>query len=267
MRRQQEEVQALLIGKTKDASPAELGEEPVEDLTQIVDSKLEGKILPQKQLLEQLNSKARDVADQLAHMEEERNQLQSSNQELHTMCEQLRNDLHRAAETISKLNERIANQEEEERIRQEQEAQRVEEEESNLVTATRREMELQITHIRESMQAQIVSLENELIEERKLSVDQQHELQRRLEEVTTRLSSSESEMKALASKKEANLAKQLQASEKAAAKAVSLFEKKEEEVQQLQQVIADSEYSCWECRRSAQLLTVYIATPPSFQSA
>lgn len=158
------------------------------------------------------------------------------------MCEQLRNDLHRAAETISKLNERIADQEEAERIRQEQEAQRVEEEESNLVAATKREMEVQITHIRESMQAQIHSLEKELIEERKLSVDQQHELQRRLEESTARISSTESEMKALASKKETNMTKQLQASEKAAAKAVALLDKKEEEVQQLQQVIADSEF-------------------------
>ncbi|KAL7442371.1 hypothetical protein ACHAXH_006362 [Discostella pseudostelligera] len=228
-RRRQLEEQALQKANVdaENATPAEFAEECAH-VTMEAQAQTEG-----------FNIEARDAANQLAHVELERNQLQSFNQELQTMCEQLRNDLHRAAETISKLNERIADQEETERIRQEQEAQRVEEEESNLVAATKREMEVQITHIRESMQAQIHSLEKELIEERKLSVDQQHELQRRLEESTARISSTESEMKALASKKETNMAKQMQASEKAAAKAVALLDKKEEEVQQLQQVIAD----------------------------
>lgn len=48
---------------------------------------------------------------------------------------------------------------------------------------------------------------------------------------------------ALASKKEAKATSKLQATEKAAAKAVALLDKKEEEVQQLQQVITDSETS------------------------
>ena len=241
-RRHQEEAQALQKANSKDASQTHaLMDDLAHNESVMAAAKLADEIQTQKQLLEQLNREAMVVANQLTHVEKERNQLQISNQELHTMCEQLRSDLHRAAETISKLNERVADQEEEERIRQEQEAQRVEEEETNLVAATKHDMEMQITHIRESMQAQITSLEKELIEERKLSVDQQHELQRRLEEATARATSLESEIKALASKKEANLAKQLQASEKAAAKAVALLDKKDEEVQQLQQVIADSE--------------------------
>jgi len=55
-------------------------------------------------------------------------------------------------------------------------------------------------------------------------MDQQHALQLRLEEAMARISASESEVMALASKKEAEATKQLQASEMA--------------VQQLQQVIA-----------------------------
>jgi hypothetical protein len=89
------------------------------------------------------------------------------------------------------------------------------------------------------MQAQINSLEGELMEEQTSSMNQQHALQWRLEEATARLSASESEVTALASKKEAKATKQLQASEKAATTAVALLDKKEEEVQQLQQVIAD----------------------------
>ena len=57
-----------------------------------------------------------------------------------------------------------------------------------------------------------------------MSMDQQHTLQLRLEEAMARISASESEVMALASKKEAEATKQLQASEMA--------------VQQLQQVIA-----------------------------
>jgi hypothetical protein len=242
--RHQEEAQALQKANAKDAAPAYGGEKDLAHNESVMAAaKFAEDVQTQQLVLEKINREAMDVANQLTHVEKERDQLQSSNQELHTMCEQLRSDLHRAAETISKLNERIADQEEEERIRQEQEAQRVEAEETNLVAATKLDMEMQIAHVRESMQAQITSLEKELIEERKLSVDQQHELQRRLEEATARATSSESEMKALASKKEANLAKQLQASEKAAAKAVTLLDMKDEEVQQLQQVIADSEYS------------------------
>ncbi len=56
-------------------------------------------------------------------------------------------------------------------------------------------------------------------------MNQQHALQLRLEEVMARMSASELEVMALASKKEAKATKQLQASEMA--------------VQQLQQVIAD----------------------------
>jgi hypothetical protein len=63
------------------------------------------------------------------------------------------------------------------------------------------------------------------LEEQKLSMNQQHALQLRLEEVMARMSASELEVMALASKKEAKATKQLQASEMA--------------VQQLQQVIAD----------------------------
>ena len=58
-----------------------------------------------------------------------------------------------------------------------------------------------------------------------MSINQQHALQLRLEEVMARMSASELEVMALASKKEAKATKQLQASEMA--------------VQQLQQVIAD----------------------------
>ena len=100
-------------------------------------------------------------------------------------------------------------------------------------------MELQMTNLRESMQSQIDSLEEELTEERKSSMNQQHALQLRLEEAMARISASESEVMALASKKEAKATSKLQAAEKAAAKAVALLDKKEEEVQQLQQVIAD----------------------------
>lgn len=121
----------------------------------------------------------------------------------------------------------------------EQEAQRVEEEESSILATAKVDMETQVSHLREAMQSQINSLEKELIEERKLSLDQQHELQQRLEEATTRLSSSDSERKALVSKMDAKMTKQLQASEKAASKAVALLDKKEEEVQQLKQDIAD----------------------------
>lgn len=142
------------------------------------------------------------------------------------------------------MKESAAEQEEKERLRWKQEAKRVEEEESSMLTASKQAMEAQITHVRESLRAQINSLEIELEEERKLSVAQQHELQQRLEEATARLSMSESDMKAQISKKEAKTAKQLQASEKAAAKAVALLDKKEEEVQQLQQVIADSKSLC-----------------------
>jgi low affinity Fe/Cu permease len=74
-------------------------------------------------------------------------------------------------------------------------------------------------------------------------MNQQHALQLRLEEAMVRISASESEVMALASKKEAKATSKLQAAEKAAAKAVALLDKKEEEVQQLQQVIADSETS------------------------
>ena len=56
-------------------------------------------------------------------------------------------------------------------------------------------------------------------------MNQQHALQLRLEEAMARMSASELEVMALASKKEAKATKQLQASEMA--------------VQQLQQVIAD----------------------------
>ena len=56
-------------------------------------------------------------------------------------------------------------------------------------------------------------------------MNQQHALQLRLEEAMSLISASESEVMALASKKEAKATKQLQASEMA--------------VQQLQQVIAD----------------------------
>ncbi len=98
---------------------------------------------------------------------------------------------------------------------------------------------MQMTNLRKSMQAQIDSLKGELMEEQTSSMNQQHALQRRLEEVTVRLSALESEVTALASKKEAKATKQLQASEKAAAIAVALLDKKEEEVQQFQQVIAD----------------------------
>ena len=58
-----------------------------------------------------------------------------------------------------------------------------------------------------------------------MSMNQQHALQLRLKEAMARISASESEVMALASKKEAKATKQLQASEMA--------------VQQLQQVIAD----------------------------
>jgi hypothetical protein len=58
-----------------------------------------------------------------------------------------------------------------------------------------------------------------------LSMDQQHTLQLWLEEAMARISALESEVMALASKKEAEATKQLLASEMA--------------VQQLQQVIAD----------------------------
>ena len=136
-----------------------------------------------------------------------------------------------------------AEQEEKERLRWEQEARRFEEEESSLLAASKLDLENKMSHLRESLEGQIRSLECELVEERKLSVDQQHELQQRLEEATARLTMMETEMSALRSKKEAKAAKQIQASEKAAAKAVALLDKKEEELQQLQQVIADSEYA------------------------
>ena len=58
-----------------------------------------------------------------------------------------------------------------------------------------------------------------------MSMNQQHALQVQLKEAMARISASESEVMALASKKEAKATKQLQASEMA--------------VQQLQQVIAD----------------------------
>jgi hypothetical protein len=60
----------------------------------------------------------------------------------------------------------------------------------------------------------------------------QHALQQRLGEAMARLTASESETMSLASKKEAKATKQLQASEKAAVKAMALLDKKEEEVQQ-----------------------------------
>ena len=63
------------------------------------------------------------------------------------------------------------------------------------------------------------------MEEQKLLMNQQHALQLRLEEAMVHISALESEVMALASKKEAKATKQLQASEMA--------------VQQLQQVIAD----------------------------
>ncbi len=58
-----------------------------------------------------------------------------------------------------------------------------------------------------------------------MSINQQHTLQLQLKEAMTHISASESEVMALASKKEAKATKQLQVSEMA--------------VQQLQQVIAD----------------------------
>ena len=180
------------------------------------------------------------LLDQLASVQQERDQLQCSNNELHKLCEQLRDDLHRAAEAISNLKVNAADQEEK-RLRWEEDARRVEEEESNLLAATKLDMDMQMTNLRDSMQAQIDALEAELIEERESSMNQQRELQRRIEEATTRLSSSESEMMAMSSKKEAKAMKQLQAAEKAAAKAVVLLDKKDEEVQQLQKVIADCE--------------------------
>ncbi|KAL7535029.1 hypothetical protein ACHAXR_006221 [Thalassiosira sp. AJA248-18] len=212
-----------------------------QDVAQVAanEAELIEKMHSQKLLLEKTNKQAKESAYQLALVQQERNQFQNSNQELQTMCEQLKEDLHRAAETISTLRESAADQEDKERLRWEQEAKRVEEEESTILAAAKADMEKQVSNVRESMASQIKSLELELIEERKLSVDQQHELQQRLEEATARLSMSESEMSALLSKKEAKSAKQLQASEKAAAKAVALLDKKEEEAQQLQQVIAD----------------------------
>jgi hypothetical protein len=194
-------------------------------------------------LVDKLNEEARAVSDQLSLVQEERNHLQRSNNELQTLCEQLRDDLHRAAEAISNLKEDAADQTEKERLRWEKETRRAEEEESNLLAATKLDMELQMTNLRESMQSQIDSLEGELTEERKSSINQQHALQRRLEEAMARISASESEVMALASKKEAKATSKLQATEKAAAKAVALLDKKEEEVQQLQQVITDSETS------------------------
>ena len=77
------------------------------------------------------------------------------------------------------------------------------------------------------------------MEERTSSMNHQHAFQQRLEEATVRLSASELEVTALTSKKEAKATKQLQASEKAAATAMALLDKKEEEAQQLQQVITD----------------------------
>jgi chromosome segregation ATPase len=153
--------------------------------------------------------------------------------------EQLKTDLHRAAETISELRITVAQQEEDEKQRQEAEALRVEQEESEMIASVKSEMDKQMAQLKDSLNAQIVALESELEEERKSSVHHQHDMQRRLEEATSRLSASESEMTAQLVKKEAKLTKQLQASEKAASKAVSLLDQKEEEVQQLQAVIAD----------------------------
>ena len=99
-----------------------------------------------------------------------------------------------------------------ERLRWEEEARRAEEEESNLLAATKLDMEMLSRRV-------IVG------GTKKLSMNQQHALQLRLEEAMACISASESEVMALASKKEAKVTKQLQASEMA--------------VQQLQQVIAD----------------------------
>jgi len=182
---------------------------------------------------------ARKSAAELAQMRHDHSQLQMSNKEYRTTCEQLKDDLYRAAESISKLKVAAAEQEEKEMLRREQEVQRVADEESSLLASAKLDMETQLTHLRDSTQSQINSLERELVEERKLSVDHQREMQLRLEEATVRLSSVESDRKAQESKKEAKTAKQLGASEKAAAKAVALLDRKDEEVVQLQKVIAD----------------------------
>lgn len=207
-----------------------------------IEADLVKEVQSQKIIFEKVNIEAKESANQLVQVQQERDELQSSNEELGTMCEQLKADLHRAAESISQLKVSISEQEEKERIRWEQEARRLEEEESSIIITAKQDMDSQIVQVRESYQSQLDLLEKELVEERKLSVDQQHDLQQRLEEATARISMSESEIKGQASKKEAKTARQLQQSEKAAAKAVALLDKKEGEVKQLQQVIADSKF-------------------------
>ena len=110
------------------------------------EAKLAKEVQSHTLLVDKLNEEARAVSDQLALVQEERNHLQRSNNELQTLCEQLRDDLHRAAEAISNLKEHAADQEEKERLRWEQEARRAEEEESNLLAATKLDMEMQMTN-------------------------------------------------------------------------------------------------------------------------
>jgi chromosome segregation ATPase len=189
--------------------------------------------------LSKIQHDAQESAMKLVNVERERDSLLHSNQQLKETVEQLQSDLHRAAETIAELRMTVAQQEEDERQRQQKEALRVEEEETAMIAAVKSDMQKQMAQLRDSLNAQIVSLENELDEERKSSLALQHEMQKSLEEATTRLLTNESEMTAQLSKKEAKFTKQLQAAEKAAAKAVALLDQKEEEVQQLQAVIAD----------------------------
>eukprot|EP00956_Cyclotella_meneghiniana_P019384 scaffold33193_cov70-Cyclotella_meneghiniana.AAC.1 len=192
-----------------------------------------------RQQLERIQREAQESQMKLTSIQYERDTLQTTNQQLEEMTAQLKTELHRAAETISELRMKVAEQEDDERRRQQQEAIRVDEEETAMVASIKTEMEKQMAQLKESLNTQIASLESELDEERKSSVEQQHELQARLEEATSRLSASESEMTAQLVKKETKLTKQLQASEKAASKAVALLDQKEEEVKQLQTVIAD----------------------------
>ena len=76
------------------------------------------------------------------------------------------------------------NQEKKERRRWEQEARHVEEEESSLLAASKLELESKTSQLPESLEVQIRSLELEIEEERKQSVEQQRGLQQRLEEAT-----------------------------------------------------------------------------------
>ncbi len=78
------------------------------------EAKLAKEVQSHTLLVDKLNEEARAVSDQRALVQEERNHLQRSNNELQTLCEHLRDDLHCAAEAILNLKEHTTDQEEKE---------------------------------------------------------------------------------------------------------------------------------------------------------